>query len=571
MRKKMLISSNIEAFVMINDIGLNVPPKGKGPVRVSDDKAASSKHLIDLVRSNVLTVSESNGAIVKKDLDGETVWVINGHVMWGGNGVSKLDQSRMKEMLSDSLLQIHAEEMGGVRKYLVRNTSDCTMFIEKAGLTLNRFMTKAHLDSDAFFDSDTQRAIVEGKLELEGVIESSIDENGHEVWLALGLEDVGTPSPESLESVCCFWEGPIFDAGGYANMNRQYVFNLNALGAKVKPALTTTLMDVETKVRNEIMRLSETLIPIASPKVYATNVPNTHVGRSVSYTMMETENKIHDLLVHKLCPADEIWVPSEWNKQSFENSNVRRDIRVMPLGVDTDTYKPRSQKVFWGDGTKDFVFLSVFNWNWRKGYDIMLKAYSRAFTDEDNVSFVMLSRYVGQTGGAFTEKIYNDVSEIVSSEKNTNSPHLILIDEVIPTALMPYIYNSADAFIFVTRGEGWGLPACEAAASGLPVISADHGGQKMFLNNDNSLLVKPDKTTVVDKSIEWISPFYHGMDFIDFSDSAIDELADIMRHAYEEKESLSDMADNCRNNILENFTWKKAAERVYDRLKEIQP
>jgi len=38
------------------------------------------------------------------------------------------------------------------------------------------------------------------------------------------------------------------------------------------------------------------------------------------------------------------------------------------------------------------------------------------------------------------------------------------------------LYGFADAFVWGSRGEGWGYPPREAAATGLPVITAAHSG-----------------------------------------------------------------------------------------------
>ena len=132
------------------------------------------------------------------------------------------------------------------------------------------------------------------------------------------------------------------------------------------------------------------------------------------------------------------------------------------------------------------------------------------------------------------------------------------------------MYNSVDSFVLFSRGEGWGLPYCEAAASGLPIIGADHGGQKMFLNRDNSLLVVPDQVVGCHPSLLPVSPFYHGMKFVSYSDKAIDEAAEKMRFAYDNREKMKEMANKCRNNLLENNTWRISARRVAQRLKEIK-
>lgn len=54
-------------------------------------------------------------------------------------------------------------------------------------------------------------------------------------------------------------------------------------------------------------------------------------------------------------------------------------------------------------------------------------------------------------------------------------------DRGLPVQAMNYIYNCMDAFIFPTGGEGFGLPALEAMACGVPVIYADYSGHTSFV------------------------------------------------------------------------------------------
>lgn len=42
--------------------------------------------------------------------------------------------------------------------------------------------------------------------------------------------------------------------------------------------------------------------------------------------------------------------------------------------------------------------------------------------------------------------------------------------------LMPYVYSAMDVYLTTTQGEGWGLPALEAMACGVPVVAPDFGG-----------------------------------------------------------------------------------------------
>jgi len=566
----MIVRSNIASWLTINDIGINLPPKGKGSVYADDEKAMASGELMGLLNQGLVVIERDPRGIRPGTVDGRDVYLVPGHEIWN-EGSAKSPPADTKPYEMKAIVKKSAETMSRKRRrYRIRRRVDYNISLEKAGIVLSEQRPDAVVEADIFHDEQIQRALAAEQIELVEVLEPVLDDAGRISWKAVKASHTDVVAQlASASQTCVFWEGPIFDGGGYANMNRQYCFNLSRLGVQVKPTLVSTLMDVESEVRQRLVGLSHNLIPAQSPKVYATNVPGRHVGRSIAYTMMETENRIHDLLVQRLLAADEIWVPCEWNRRVFVDSGLNRDVRIMPLGVDEEEYRPAEQTVYFDCGTKEFTFLSVFNWNWRKAFDVLLKAYVRAFTSADDVSLVMVSRYVGQT--SMSKQIYDDIRRVTAGERQSDRPHLVLVDEVIPTFLMPRLYNSADAFALFSRGEGWGLPACEAAASGTPLLTSYHGGHEMFLDDTVAMLLEPDQVISVDKSIEWISPFYHGMEFADYSDKAVNRAAEMMKAMYENRENLAERADRCRERIVNGFTWRHAAERVAARLAEIQP
>jgi hypothetical protein len=63
---------------------------------------------------------------------------------------------------------------------------------------------------------------------------------------------------------------------------------------------------------------------------------------------------------------------------------------VIPEAVDTILFSPsldqltRSQKK--NSNGSPFVFISIFSWSYRKGYDVLLEAFFRAFVKSDQVS-----------------------------------------------------------------------------------------------------------------------------------------------------------------------------------------
>lgn len=67
----------------------------------------------------------------------------------------------------------------------------------------------------------------------------------------------------------------------------------------------------------------------------------------------------------------------------------------------------------------------------------------------------------------------------------------LLLPGVIPDADLPALYRLADAFVFPSVKEGWGLVVLEAIASGIPVITSNQPPFTEFLTEKQALLVDP--------------------------------------------------------------------------------
>ena len=70
----------------------------------------------------------------------------------------------------------------------------------------------------------------------------------------------------------------------------------------------------------------------------------------------------------------------------------------------------------------------------------------------------------------------------------------LLLPGVIADEDLPVLYRCADAFVFPSIKEGWGLVLLEAIASGLPIITSNIPPFTEFLNRDSALLVDPNST-----------------------------------------------------------------------------
>lgn len=364
-----------------------------------------------------------------------------------------------------------------------------------------------------------------------------------------------------------------YDAGGYAKMNRNYMFGLDS---KTDTTLKLDLpkdMSIRKQVEDELVDkldlLRKNTVEEDCVKIFGSTATTLlWGGYKVLYTMMETE-KVHPQYIDKCNTANEVWLPTDWCIEKFKESGLKTKIYKMPIGVDLDTYGEGMKPVTFEGKERDFVFLSVFGWSLRKGYDVLLQAYYEEFSKDDDVSLVICSRFAGKTDKTSKQVIKDEIKRIENSVKKPNKPKPpLLVADVIPEKMMGNLYNSAHAYICISRGEGFGMPFCEASICGLPVIASNYSGQKDFLNSNNSFLVEPEGVAV-NPGAEWVSFYYQDMPMANFGRKSIDETRAHMRYVYENYALAKEKNKKLQKFIRENYNWEGCIDRMHDRLKII--
>lgn len=258
-------------------------------------------------------------------------------------------------------------------------------------------------------------------------------------------------------------------------IHEDYVRNLNPEAQKL--IQRHWMKEGETKVYDVIVFHS--VAHAWQPFLYRNGL--YRVGR----TMFETDG-IPKMWKTHLNYVNEIWIPSQFNFETFSRSGVDPSrLHIVPQAItpfteDAAKLIPLSLP----DPVKkdDFVFLSVFKWEPRKGIDILLDAYFREFEASDPVCLVILTRKGNSNASVFTEKISRYVDSL-GVPFYTRARFLVL-EPSLPTVLMPRLYRRANAFVLASRGEGWGRPLMEAMLMNVPVIATNWSGTTEFLRED---------------------------------------------------------------------------------------
>jgi glycosyltransferase involved in cell wall biosynthesis len=134
---------------------------------------------------------------------------------------------------------------------------------------------------------------------------------------------------------------------------------------------------------------------------------------------------------------------------------------------------------------------------------------------------------------------------------------------------MSRIYSSSNAYVSASRGEGFNLPAAEAAACGLPVVLPDNTAHPEIFGPE-AFLFKPDGLKTYPEG-DWISDWYVGQLFSRFGKPSIRRLTEILEIVSRDGPGVRERAAALRSKIVGRYTWDAAAARVVERLLEVQP
>jgi glycosyltransferase involved in cell wall biosynthesis len=256
--------------------------------------------------------------------------------------------------------------------------------------------------------------------------------------------------------------------------------------------------------------------------------------------------------------VDEVWVPTTWVRDGFVAGGMDADaVHVVPNGVDSERFHPSVAPLDLGPAGSGFRFLFVGGLLWRKGIDVLLEAYVRAFTRTDDVTLVV--KDFSPTGPYRPQEAMERLVEIACDPR---APRVAHFTGVLPERDMPRLYAACDCLVHPYRGEGYGLPIAEAMACGLPVVVPDKGACRDFATPDTAILVPSCE-------IELSGFEIGGMRLADrprLVEIDIDGLAAAMRLVYESREEVSAVGARASEWMHAGYTWDHSARIAAERL-----
>ncbi|PON70258.1 Glycosyl transferase [Parasponia andersonii] len=404
------------------------------------------------------------------------------------------------------------------------------------------------------------------------------------------------PKPISKPPYCVLWMAPFLSGGGYSSESWSYILALHE-NIKNPPfrlaiehhgdlesldfweGLPVSTKNLAIELHQTECTMSKTLVICHSepgawyPPLFETLPcpPGAYQNFKavIGRTMFETD-RVNPDHVKRCNEMDFVWVPTEFHVSTFIESGVdpSKVVKIVqPIDVnffDPLQYKPLNLdsvgSMVLGSQTRNsnskFVFLSVFKWEYRKGWDVLLKSYLEEFSGVDGVSLYLLTNPY-HSDGDFGNKIVEFVENSDLEKPVTGWAPILVIDSHIAQTDLPRLYKAADAFVLPTRGEGWGRPIVEAMAMSLPVIATNWSGPTEYLTEENSYPLPVDRMNRVTEG-----PFRGHL----WAEPSVAKLRVLMRHVMDNVEEAKARGKKAREDMIRRFSPDIVANILADHI-----
>lgn len=370
------------------------------------------------------------------------------------------------------------------------------------------------------------------------------------------------------------WNGHLYSYAGFGKCNREILFRVaNSLSVKIDETnKESMLIDEYTRARLDVYR--GTLIDSSAPFLRFLG-PDHLTDRSrycINWTMMETFPKIHPDMVGRINEGyDELWIPTESARRTFVKSGVKIPSRVMPLGVDTEVYRPipkqklppcrllSTSRAGAVEVPKGFVFLTLGLPSARKGFDVIADSLEIAFTGTHSRDANLVIALT-HSQPDWNAKVYQQFSKY--------KVPIWALEGSLSEHTLARIYNASNAYVSASIGEGFNLPVIESAACGIPVICPDNTSHPEVAGKGAFFF--PDEGPGSCPEVEVVSKWYEGMKFSVFGKKSRKHLAEVLRTVYKGGSSVRSRAILLQDRVRSLWTWDRAAKLVTQRLLEVQ-
>lgn len=203
------------------------------------------------------------------------------------------------------------------------------------------------------------------------------------------------------------------------------------------------------------------------------------------------------------------------------------------------------------------MFLSVGKWERRKGHDLLLEAFNKAFALSDEVELWML---------AFNPVIADDRAKTLAKNQEWETLYrssrlgakIRLLPRMTERREVAAAMRQADCGIVLSRAEGWNLPALEMMSCGKPLIITNYSAHTEYCNPSNAMLVDIDALEDA-RDERWFSG--QGQ-WAALGPKQLDQTIAFLRDVHARKQAGKSIVNCAGIETAKRFTWAETATAI---------
>lgn len=262
---------------------------------------------------------------------------------------------------------------------------------------------------------------------------------------------------------------------------------------------------------------------------------------------------------------DLLAVPSSFCHEVATRAGVPSDrIAVVPYGFDPQRFFPARETGPRSTLTgKQFTFLCLAMPHLRKGTRELVRAFREEFAPEEPVQLIIKLPYLlkGGTGQKPWEQQGLGPSEGNQSDGSGEGINIYCFHRADPADQMPLWFQSCDAYVQPSYGEGFGLSILEAKAMGKPTLVTGWGGHMDFCTHENSFLIDYEMIPAGKAQYDNCSPSAR------CARPLVSSLRTQLRRVFQKRAEAEEKVKISLRDIR-SLTWENAARNLLDTLLE---
>lgn len=269
---------------------------------------------------------------------------------------------------------------------------------------------------------------------------------------------------------------------------------------------------------------------------------------SIGWTMLETYEWPQSWIQNLNKNIDILFVPCESQKQAAVNSGFKGKVEVVPIGVLSAVFYPEKRKK-----RDDFIFGIAGNLTYRKGVDLLIKAFEQAFEGVENVGLFIKQGHIRNTFWLNKDIGLDPIWK--------NDPRILTIAEIwTDEEMRSNFYHNIDCYVSPSRGEGMGLTTIEAMLCNIPVILSDSSGLREQHEQGCNYLVKTNRTLVPKNHYGYPEELQAENQSWDEPD--LDDLKSKMLEVYNNRSQAKKVAKRGYELALKEFSAEACAQKL---------